>query len=109
MDQDLRRTPWNRLAVLLQVPRTTGVFMLGAGGSRWPQDVLMVGSASNLRARLLEILRADDVRTAGAIAVHWVSDLSVEQARLAERMFTRRYNPPFNPAPDTRYIDILAG
>ena len=107
MDQDLHRTAWNRLAVLLQVPRTTGVFLLGAGAGRFPSDVLMVGSARNLRARLLEILRAGDARA--ATAVHWVSDLSVEQARLAERMFTRRYDPPFNPAPRTRYLDILAG
>jgi hypothetical protein len=109
MEQDLHRTAWNRLAVLLQVPRTTGVFLLGVGAGRSPQEVLMVGSARNLRARLLEILRAGDVRAAGATVVHWVSDLSEEQARLAERMFVRRFDPPFNPAPRTRYFDILAG
>lgn len=109
MTQDLHRTSWNRLAVILQVPRTTGVFLLGVGASRNPQKVLMVGSARNLRARLLEILREGSLEAAGAMAVHWVSDMTLEQARLAERIFTRRYDPPMNAAPDSRYLDILAG
>ena len=32
-----------------------------------------------------------------------------EQARLAERLFVRRYDPPLTSAPRTRYLDILAG
>lgn len=109
MNPNLRKTPWNRIAVLLQVPRTTGVFLLGATTGRSPQDVMLIGSARNLRARLLELLRSGDARYAGARAVHWVAGLTVEEARIAERLFVRRYDPPDHPAPRSRYLDILAG
>ncbi len=109
MKEDLRRTPWSRLAVRLRVPRTTGVYIVAAGPGLSPDRVLLVGSARDLRGRLLELLEAEDLKAASARVIHWVSDLTVEQARLAERLFVRRYNPPLNTAPSTRYLDILAG
>lgn len=107
MNEDLRRTPWNRLSVRLRVPRSTGVYLVGAGAGRSPADVMLVGSARNLRSALLELLEREDLHLARA--VHWVADLTVEQARLAERLFVRRYNPPMSTTPRTRYLDILAG
>lgn len=109
MNEDLRRTPWNRISVRLRVPRTTGVYLVGAGTGRTPGDVLMVGSATDLRARLLELVDDEDLRELRARAVHWVADLSVEQARLAERIFNRRYDPPVRPVTRSRYEEILAG
>lgn len=109
MNTNLRRTAWNRLSVLLQVPRAPGVFLLGAGAARSPREVLLVGSSHDLRSRLLEILRAGDARYAAARAVHWVTGLTIEEARIAERQLVRRYDPPDNPAPRSRYFDILAG
>lgn len=105
----MHRTPWNRLAVRFHVPETTGVFLLGTGRGRAPGEVFLVGSARNLRERLLEILRAGDRRLAEARAVHWVADLAIEEARLAERFFARRYNPPVGLAARSRWLDILAG
>ncbi|MBW3661361.1 MAG: hypothetical protein KY397_06995 [Gemmatimonadetes bacterium] len=109
MKEDLRRTPWNRLAVRFRVPESTGVYLVGAGPGRLPRDVLLVGSATNLRARLLELFEHDDLSRLSARAVHWVADLSVEQARLAERLFSRRYDPPIRSEARSRYDDILAG
>lgn len=90
------------------VPEATGVFLLGSG-TRTPRDVVMVGSARNLRSRLLELVDLNELQELGTRAVHWVADLSIEQARLAERQFIRRYNPPLNAAARSRYLDILAG
>ena len=44
-----------------------------------------------------------------ARVIHWVADLTIEQARIAERLFVRRYNPPLTDTPGTRYFDIFAG
>ena len=109
MKEDLHLTRWSRISVRLNVPRSTGVFLVGAGSSRNPDRVLMVGSASDLRARLLELLETDEMQRIGARFIHWVADMTVEQARIAERLFVRRYNPPITSAPGTRYLDILAG
>ena len=107
MENELKRTPWNRLAVRFHVPETTGVFLLGDGAGAGPQDVLCVGSAPNLRARLLELLGTEDLKVARV--VHWVAGLSIEQARLAERIFARRFDPPHANGPRSRYMDILVG
>lgn len=109
MNQNLRRTPWNRIAVRLRVPRTTGVYLIGAGSGRGPSEVLLVGSATDLRARLLDLVDHEDLRDLHARAVHWVADLTVEQARIAERLFARRYDPPVQSAARSRYEEILAG
>ena len=110
MKEDLRSTRWNRISIRMQVPATTGVFLLGSGEvGEGPTDVLLVGSASNLRQKLLELLDREELRSASARVIHWVADLTVEQARLAERLFVRRYDPPIHLAPSTRYLDILAG
>lgn len=109
MKEDLKRTRWSRIAVRLAVPRSTGVFLVGAGRGRTPGRVLMVGSAADLRKRLLELLAAGELHAQSARAVHWVADLTIEQARLAERLFVRRYDPPLTDSPTSRYLDILAG
>ncbi|MDX1660329.1 MAG: hypothetical protein R3326_00950 [Gemmatimonadota bacterium] len=109
MNTKLRRTPWNRIALRLRVPRSTGVYLVGAGTGRGPSDILRVGSASNLRARLLELVEEEDLQELHARAVHWVGDLTIEQARIAERLFTRRYDPPAQPTVRSRYEEILAG
>lgn len=109
MKQDLRRTRWNRLAVRLRVPRSTGVFLVGAGSGRNPGRVLMVGSARNLRDRVLELFDLEELRDSGIHFVHWVADLTVEQARLTERLLLRRHDPPLGPGPRDRYFDILTG
>lgn len=109
MNENLRRTPWNRIAVRLRVPRTTGVYLVGAGTGRGPGEVLLVGSAKDLRARLLELVEEGDLQDLQARAVHWVADLTIEQARIAERLFTRRYDPPIQSAARSRYEEILAG
>ena len=109
MNQNLHRTPWNRIALRLRVPRTTGVYLVGAGSGRGPADVLRVGSARDLRARLLELVEEEGLQELHARAVHWVADLTIEQARIAERVFTRRYDPPAQPAARSRYEEILAG
>jgi len=109
MKEDLRATRWNRLAIRIQIPPTTGVFLLEApGGDGDPDQVLLVGSATNLRQQLLDLLDRDELKTMSARVIHWVADLSLEQARLAERLFIRRYNPPLN-LQQNRYMDILAG
>ena len=109
MKEDLKRTRWSRISVRLNVPRSPGVFLVGAGAGLAPDRVLMVGSASDLRARLLELLEAEELQRMSARMIHWVADLTTEQARLAERLFVRRYNPPLTDSPGTRYLDILAG
>ena len=109
MKEDLKRTRWSRISIRLNVPRTPGVFLVGAGAGLAPDRVLMVGSASDLRARLLELLEAEELQRMSARMIHWVADLTTVQARLAERLFVRRYNPPLTDSPGTRYLDILAG
>lgn len=109
MKEDLKRTRWSRISVRLNVPRSTGVFLVGAGAGRVPDRVLMVGSASDLRARLLELFETEELNRMSARVIHWVADLTIEQARIAERLFVRRYNPPITDSPGTRYLDILAG
>lgn len=109
MKEDLQLTRWSRMSVRLSVPRSTGVFLVGAGTGRTPDRVLMVGSARDLRARLLELLEAEEMQRIGARFIHWVADMTVEQARIAERLFVRRFNPPITDTPGTRYLDILAG
>ena len=109
MKEDLKRTRWSRISVRLNVPRSTGVFLVGAGAGRIPDRILMVGSASDLRARLLELLETEELHRMSARVIHWVADLTIEQARIAERLFVRRYNPPIADSPGTRYLDILAG
>ena len=109
MKEDLNRTRWSRLAVRLNVPRSPGVFLVGAGTGRLPDRVLMVGSAADLRARLLELLELEELHARSARVIHWVADLTTEQARIAERLFVRRYDPPLASAAGTRYLDILAG
>jgi len=109
MKEDLKRTRWSRIAVRLNVPRSTGVFLVGAGAGLMPEKVLMVGSASDLRARLLELFDASELHDRSARVIHWVAGMTIEQARLAERLFVRRYNPPLSDGPRTRYLDILAG
>jgi hypothetical protein len=109
MKEDLKRTRWSRLSVRLNVPRAPGVFLVGAGPGLFPEQVLMVGSATDLRARLLELLELEELHAMSARVIHWVADLTVEQARLAERLFVRRYDPPITSAPRSRYLDILAG
>lgn len=109
MKQELRRTRWNRLAVRLRIPRSTGVFLVGAGTGRNPERVLMVGSARDLRERVLELFDLDELHDAGVQFVHWVADLTVEQARLTERLLLRRHDPPLGPEPRDRYFDILPG
>lgn len=110
MKEDLKMTRWNRIAVRLSVPASTGVFLLGAtDGENGPENVLLVGSAENLREKLLDLLGHEELRTLGANVIHWVADLTVEQARIAERLFIRRYNPPLNQRPTSRYLDILTG
>lgn len=109
MKEDLKTTRWSRVAVRLSIPSSTGVFLLGTNGGDGPDDVLFVGSASNLREKLLDLLGREELKTLGATVIHWVADLTIEQARIAERLFIRRYNPPLNLRPATRYLDILAG
>lgn len=109
MKEDLRRTRWSRISVRLNVPRSTGVFLVGAGAGLIPDRVLMVGSASDLRARLLELFEIKELHTMSARVIHWVAGLTIEQARIAERLFVRRYNPPLTDTPGTRYFDIFAG
>lgn len=109
MKEDLKRTRWSRISVRLNVPRSTGVFLVGAGAGRMPDRVLMVGSASDLRARLLELFETEELNRMSARVIHWIADLTIEQARIAERLFVRRYNPPITDSPGTRYLDILAG
>ncbi|MGH7566078.1 MAG: hypothetical protein ACREK2_04530 [Gemmatimonadota bacterium] len=109
MKEDLKRTRWSRISVRLNVPRSTGVFLVGAGAGRSPDRVIMVGSASDLRARLLELLETEELHRMSARVIHWVADLTIEQARIAERLFVRRYNPTITNSPGTRYLDILAG
>lgn len=109
MKEDLKRTRWSRIAVRLNVPRSTGVFIVGAGKGRTPDRVLMVGSAADLRGRLLELFDTTELEERSARVIHWVADLTIEQARLAERLFVRRYNPPLRDSRRTRYLDILAG
>lgn len=109
MKEDLQRTRWSRIAVRLAVPRSTGVFLVGAGSGRGPDKVLMVGSAADLRGRLLELFEISELHERSARFVHWVADLTIEQARLAERLFVRRYDPPLTDSRRTRYLDILAG
>ncbi len=109
MKEDLRATRWNRLAIRIQVPSSTGVFILEAkNGGEGPEGVLLVGSATNLRKKLLELVDRNELKSMSARVIHWVADLSIEQARLAERLFIRRYNPPLN-LQHNRYLDILAG
>lgn len=109
MKEDLHRTRWNRLAIRLHVPPAMGVFMIAAQDGESPEPVLLVGSARNLRQQLLQLLDMREIQAVSAAVVHWVADLTFEQARLAERQLIRRYNPPLNLAPATRYLDILAG
>jgi hypothetical protein len=114
MKEDLHKTRWNRFSIRLHVPQAMGVFLLAAGRydprqDNGPESVLLVGSAQNLRAKLLELFDLEELQNLSARVVHWVADLSVEQAHLAERQFIRRYNPPLNLAPRSRYLDILAG
>jgi hypothetical protein len=110
MKEDLKATRWNRMAIRIQVPPTAGVFLLEASdGDDGPENVLLVGSAANLRKKLLELLGHEDLRAASARVIHWVADLSMEQAQIAERLFIRRYNPPLNLRAPSRYLDILAG
>lgn len=109
MKEDLRKTRWNGLAIRLHVPQAMGVFMIAAEKGAGDEPVLLVGSARNLRRRLLELLETREIRELSAAVVHWVADLTFEQARLAERQLIRRYNPPLNLTPPTRYLDILAG
>ncbi|HUP00881.1 MAG TPA: GIY-YIG nuclease family protein [Gemmatimonadota bacterium] len=109
MKEDLHKTRWSRLSIRLHVPQTMGVFILAAGDGNGSESVLLVGSARNLRARLLQLFDLAELKDLSARAVHWVADLTVEQARLAERQFIRRYDPPLNHAPRSRYLDILAG
>jgi excinuclease UvrABC nuclease subunit len=71
--------------------------------------VLLVGSARNLRQKLLQLFELEELRNLSAQAVHWVSGLTIEQARLAERQLIRRYDPPLNLSDRSRYLDILAG
>lgn len=110
MKEDLKHTRWNRIAIRLYVPASTGVFLLGASnGESGPDHVLLVGSATNLREKLLSLLAQKELKSMGVSVIHWVADLTIEQARLAERLFVRRFNPPLNLSPKTRYLDILAG
>jgi hypothetical protein len=109
MNQELRRTRWSRFSIRLHVPPGMGVFLLAASDGEDPQPVLLVGSAINLRQKLLQLFELEELRNLSAQAVHWVSDLSMEQARLAERQLIRRYDPPLNLANQSRYLDILAG
>jgi excinuclease UvrABC nuclease subunit len=109
MKEDLKRTRWSRISVRLNVPRSPGVFLVGAGAGLMPDRVLMVGSASDLRARLLELLETEELHRMSARVIHWVADLTTEQARIAERLFVRRYDPPITDVPGTRYLDIFAG
>lgn len=108
MTGNLTTTRWNRFSIRLNVPTTMGVFLIG-GTESGPEPVLLVGSTRNLRRKLLQLLEFDELRSLSARCVHWVADLSVEQARLAERQLVRRYDPPLNVAPQSRYFDILAG
>lgn len=109
MNQELRRTRWSRFSIRLHVPPGMGVFLLAASDGDDPQPVLLVGSARNLRERLLQLFELEELRNLSAQAVHWVSGLTIEQARLAERQLIRRYDPPLNLTERSRYMDILAG
>ena len=109
MNQELRRTRWSRFSIRLHVPAGMGVFLLAASDGEDPQPVLLVGSARNLREKLLQLFELEELRNLSAQAVHWVSDLTIEQARLAERQLIRRYDPPLNLTERSRYMDILAG
>jgi len=109
MKEDLHKTRWTRLAIRLHVPSTMGVFFVTARGRAVAGEVFVVGSATNLRKRLLELLDLEALRDKSAGVVHWVSDLTEEQARLAERLFVRRYDPPLKGDSGSRYLDILAG
>lgn len=109
MRGDMHRTRWNRFAIRLSVPSSMGVFLLAAGDGSSPEAVLLVGSARDLRRKLLGLFEREELRDLRARFVHWVDGLSIEQARLAERQFIRRYDPPLNLAPGSRYLDILAG
>jgi excinuclease UvrABC nuclease subunit len=110
MKEDLKATRWNRVAIRLNVPAAPGVFLLGAAeNADSPENVLLVGSATNLRRRMLELLDHREIKTMSARVIHWVAGLTIEQAQLAERLFVRRYNPPLNLGTPTRYHDILIG
>lgn len=109
MNQELRRTRWSRFSIRLHVPAGMGVFLLAASDGEDPQPVLLVGSARNLREKLLQLFELEELRNLSAQAVHWVSGLTIEQARLAERQLIRRYDPPLNLSERSRYMDILAG
>lgn len=109
MNQELKRTRWSRFSIHLHVPSGMGVFLLAASDGEDPQPVLLVGSASNLRRKLLQLFELEELRNLSAQAVHWVSGLTMEQARLAERQLIRRYDPPLNLSDRSRYMDILAG
>ncbi|MGH7571827.1 MAG: hypothetical protein ACREMK_08305 [Gemmatimonadota bacterium] len=109
MNQELKRTRWSRFSIRLHVPAGMGVFLLAASDGDDPQPVLLVGSARNLRQKLLQLFELEELRNLSAQAVHWVSDLTMEQARLAERQLIRRYDPPLNLSERSRYMDILAG
>lgn len=109
MNQELKHTRWSRFSIRLHVPSGMGVFLLAASDGDDPQPVLLVGSAKNLRQRLLQLFELEELRNLSAQAVHWVSGLTMEQARLAERQLIRRYDPPLNISDRSRYLDILAG
>lgn len=109
MNQELKRTRWSRFSIRLHVPAGMGVFLLAASDDDDPQPVLLVGSARNLRQKLLQLFELEELRNLSAQAVHWVSDLTIEQARLAEQQLIRRYDPPLNLTERSRYLDILAG
>ena len=109
MNQELKHTRWSRFSIRLHVPSGMGVFLLAASDGDDPQPVLLVGSARNLRQKLLQLFELEELRNLSAQAVHWVSGLTMEQARLAERQLIRRYDPPLNLSDRSRYMDILAG
>ncbi|HET6342579.1 MAG TPA: hypothetical protein VFG78_10400 [Gemmatimonadota bacterium] len=109
MNQELKHTRWSRFSIRLHVPSGMGVFLLAASDGDDPQPVLLVGSAKNLRQKLLQLFELEELRNLSAQAVHWVSGLTMEQARLAERQLIRRYDPPLNISDRSRYMDILAG
>ena len=109
MNQELKHTRWSRFSIRLHVPAGIGVFLLAASDGGDPQPVLLVGSARNLRQKLLQLFELEELRNLSAQAVHWVSGLTMEQARLAERQLIRRYDPPLNLSDRSRYMDILAG
>ena len=109
MKGDLHKTRWSRFSIRMQVPSSMGVFLLAASDGSSPEPVLLVGSAKNLRRKLLQLFELEELRGVSAKFVHWVGGLSIEQTRLAERQFIRRYDPPLNLTKPSRYMDILAG